>query len=130
MPAAITAAPTPTAPHLVRVGTVTIPAQPGQPDMETINAAPAVLPLAAPESAPAATPGAPETLVRVERGTATAEEIAAVTAVLLARAAAVRAAADAGQASASRRRAAARWRSHGFAGPRAWTTGTRDLLAS
>ncbi|MFF6958443.1 acyl-CoA carboxylase subunit epsilon [Streptomyces sp. NPDC088197] len=124
MPAAITA-PTPAAPHLVRVGTLTIPAQPGPPALETINAAPAVVPLAAPEAAPA-----PTTLVRVERGTATPEEIAAVTAVLLARAATVRAAADADHATAARRRGAARWRAHGFTGPRAWTAGTRDLLAS
>ncbi|MBD0740096.1 hypothetical protein BGM09_11880 [Streptomyces sp. CBMA29] len=72
----------------------------------------------------------PTTLVRVERGTATSEEIAAVTAVLLARAATVRAAADADHATAARRRGAARWRAHGFTGPRAWTAGTRDLLAS
>lgn len=127
MPATITTAPTPPAPHLMRVGTVTIPAQPGPPALETINASPTVLPLAAPEAVPAQ---APATLVRVERGSATAEEIAAVTAVLLARAATVRAAADAEHATASRRQSGARWRAHGFTGPRAWTAGTRDLLAS
>jgi hypothetical protein len=128
MPTAVTTAPTTTAPHLTRVGTVNVPARPEPATLKTINSAPTVVPLAAPEAVPA-----PVTLVRVERGTATAEEIAAVTAVtavLLARAAAVRAAADADHASASRRRAAARWRAHGFTGPRAWTAGTRDLLAS
>jgi hypothetical protein len=125
MPTAVTTAPTTTAPHLTRVGTVNVPARPESATLKTINSAPTVVPLAAPEAVPA-----PVTLVRVERGTATAEEIAAVTAVLLARAAAVRAAADADHASASRRRAAARWRAHGFTGPRAWTAGTRDLLAS
>ncbi|WP_433887687.1 acyl-CoA carboxylase epsilon subunit [Streptomyces sp. CA-111067] len=71
----------------------------------------------------------PAAVIRVERGSVSAEELAAVTAVLLARAAAVRAAAEA-QASSGVRRAAARWRVHGFAGPRAWTTDARDLLAS
>ncbi|HEY5835567.1 MAG TPA: acyl-CoA carboxylase epsilon subunit [Streptomyces sp.] len=67
-------------------------------------------------------------LLRVEHGAATPEEIAAVTVVLLARAAAVRAAAEAEEALAFRR-TAARWRVHGFAGPRAWTADARDLLA-
>ncbi|MFI9719495.1 acyl-CoA carboxylase epsilon subunit [Streptomyces sp. NPDC052396] len=60
-----------------------------------------------------------DTLVRVEKGTAGAEELAAVTAVLLARAAA---ATDA--APARPRRTPARWRrlerANGFTAPHSW----------
>ncbi|MEU3753730.1 acyl-CoA carboxylase subunit epsilon [Streptomyces olivoreticuli] len=60
------------------------------------------------------------TLVRVEKGTADAEEVAAVTAVLLARAAA----AGNAPAVARPRRTAAGWRrlerSSGFRAPHSW----------
>ncbi|MEV6010901.1 acyl-CoA carboxylase epsilon subunit [Streptomyces sp. NPDC051976] len=128
MPAATTTAPAPAPaapPHLVRVGPA-IPAQAPSPAREAVRPPAAVIPLTAPEAAPDT---APVTVIRVERGAATPEEIAAVTAVLLARAAAVDAAADAARAAASRHRAAARWRAHAFAGPRAWTTPTPGLLA-
>ncbi|MEW2118302.1 acyl-CoA carboxylase subunit epsilon [Streptomyces sp. NPDC005474] len=65
-------------------------------------------------------------LLRVEKGEAGPEELAAITAVLLARAAG---AADAMRhATARRERAVARWRrperAPGFTGPRTWS-GTR-----
>jgi hypothetical protein len=101
--------------------------------------APVLVPVAAPAPAGVTEPpvvaddgpqaGEAAAVIRVERGSVSAEELAAVTAVLLARAAAVRAVAGA-QAPSGVRRAAARWRVHGFAGPRAWTTDARDLLAS
>lgn len=110
-------------PHQVRVGPAVIPAQGEPPALETINAVAPVVPLPVRPEEDAAAP-----VLRVEHGSATAEEVAAVTAVLLARAAAVRAAAEAEEAAASRR-PSARWRVHGFAGPRAWTADARDLLA-
>jgi hypothetical protein len=120
MPAAITAATVP-APHLVRVGTAAISAQAGPPVLDTVVTG---LSAASPPVREA-DPAAP--LLRVERGTATPEEVAAVTAVLFARAAAARAAAEAGEEPTPR--ASARWRVQGFAGPRAWTADARDLLA-
>lgn len=122
MPTATTTTTAP-APHLVRVGAATIPAQAEPPALETINAAAPAVPLPVRDTAAPAAP-----VLRVVRGTATAEEVAAVTAVLLARATAVRSAADADDALTSRR-AAASWRMNGFCGPRAWTTDARDLLA-
>jgi hypothetical protein len=124
MPAATTTAPA-APPHLVRVAPV-IPAQAAPPAREEVRPPADVIPLTAPEAAPDASPA---TVIRVERGAATPEEIAAVTAVLLARAAAVGAAADAARATANRHRAAARWRADTYPGPRAWTTSTHGLLA-
>lgn len=70
------------------------------------------------------------TLLRVEKGHAEPEELAAITAVLLARAAAGRAAGPAGPAgSADPGRATAGWRRlerrSAFESPRAWHSGSR-----
>ncbi|WP_263984354.1 acyl-CoA carboxylase epsilon subunit [Streptomyces sp. HPF1205] len=110
-------------PRPVRLAPAAIPAQ-GSPPANGFPAAAAKAPVAAePPEAPLVVP-----LLRVVRGSASADEIAAVTAVLLARAAAVRGAAGTGEALTSRR-AAARWRVTGFSGARAWNADARDLLA-
>jgi hypothetical protein len=105
------------------VGTATIPAQ----TRRSITRTPVAREVPAANGEPAAVPDHQTPLLRVEHGHASPEEVAAVTAVLLARAAATRAAADVEALSA--RRAPARWRGPSFAGPRAWTADARDLLA-